>query len=68
MNPLEIAMQLERLIRPTVEALKIQDNTIEGLLRAQYQFTTTISSLELQVEKLQKENAELWDKLKWNKQ
>ena len=61
----EIARELERIVGPASQALKVQEDQIEGLLMAQYNFTITISKLEAEIADLKYKNDELWKQLNW---
>jgi len=64
----EIARELERIVAPATQALKVQEDQIEGLLVAQYNFTITISKLEAELADLKRKNDELWKELNWKKE
>ena len=64
----EIARELERIVTPATQALKVQEDQIEGLLVAQYNFTITISKLEAELADLKRKNDELWKELNWKKE
>ena len=59
----EIARELERIVAPATQALKVQEDQIEGLLIAQYNFTITISKLEAELADMKQKNNELWKEL-----
>ena len=61
----EIARELERIVTPATQALKVQEDQIEGLLIAQYNFTITISKLEAELADMKQKNNELWKELNW---
>jgi hypothetical protein len=61
----ELARELERITAPVTNALKVQEDQIEGLLIAQYNFTITIGRLQDELEAVKAENRELWEKLHW---
>jgi len=61
----EIARELERIVAPATQALKVQEDQIEGLLVAQYNFTITISKLEAELADMKQKNNELWKELNW---
>jgi len=61
----EIARELERIVAPATQALKVQEDQIEGLLIAQYNFTITISKLEAELADMKQKNNELWKELNW---
>ena len=63
----EIARELERIVGPACQALKVQEDQIEGLLVAQYNFTLTISRLEAEIEELKRKNDTIYKELHWNK-
>jgi len=64
----EIARELERIVAPATQALKVQEDQIEGLLVAQYNFTITISKLEAEIADLRQKNDSLWKELNWKKE
>ena len=68
MNASELSLELsrlERVIEPVITTLVIQDDQIDGLLKAQYNFTIKISELERENARLRQENADLWEQLNW---
>ena len=68
MNASELSLELsrlERVIEPVITTLVIQDDQINGLLKAQYNFTIKISELERENARLRQENADLWEQLNW---
>jgi hypothetical protein len=64
----EIARELERIVAPATQALKVQEDQIEGLLIAQYNFTITISKLEAELADMKHKNDELWKELNWKRE
>jgi len=64
----EIARELERIVAPATQALKIQEDQIEGLLIAQYNFTITISKLEAELADMKHQRDKLWEELNWRKE
>ena len=68
MNASDLSLELsrlERVIEPVITTLVIQDDQINGLLKAQYNFTIKISELERENARLRQENADLWEQLNW---
>ena len=68
MNASELSLELsrlERVIEPVITTLVTQDDQINGLLKAQYNFTIKISELERENARLRQENADLWEQLNW---
>lgn len=68
MNASELSLELsrlERVIEPVITTLVTQDDQIDGLLKAQYNFTIKISELERENARLRQENADLWEQLNW---
>lgn len=61
----EIARELERIVAPATQALKVQEDQIEGLLIAQYNFTITISKLEAELADMKHQRDKLWEELNW---
>jgi hypothetical protein len=64
----EIARELERIVAPATQALKVQEEQIEGLLIAQYNFTITISKLEAELADMKHQRDKLWEELNWRKE
>jgi predicted nucleic acid-binding Zn-ribbon protein len=67
-NASELSLELsrlERVIEPVITTLVTQDDQIDGLLKAQYNFTIKISELERENARLRQENADLWEQLNW---
>lgn len=64
----EIGKELERLTVLAAKALTTQEDQIEGLLVAQYNFTMTITRLQNEIEALKKENDDLWKQINWKKE